>query len=212
MKKSLKIGVLVSGRGSNLQALLDQIQLGKLPAEMAVVISDQPEATALERLKGTGIRGELVPKSIYKERSAFEEKILQLLEETEVELLVLAGFLRILSPKFIHDFGKPMINIHPSLLPAFPGLHAQKQALDYGVKFAGCTAHFVNEEVDGGAIILQSVVPVYEEDTESTLAARILVEEHRILPDAIRYYAEGRIQIQGRQIKILANGGGKANE
>lgn len=212
MKKNLKIGVLVSGRGSNLQALLDQIQLGKLPVEITIVISDQPEAAALERLKGTEIKGEVVPKNSYNDRNAFEEKILQLLEETEVELLVLAGFLRILSPKFIHDFGKPMINIHPSLLPAFPGLHAQKQALDYGVKYAGCTVHFVNEQVDGGAIILQSVVPVYEEDTESTLAMRILAEEHRILPDAIRYYAEGRIKIDGRQIKILANRGEKTNE
>ena len=197
MKKSLKIGVLVSGRGSNLQALLDQIQLGKLPVEITVVISDQPEATALERLKGTGIRGELVPKSIYKERSAFEEKILQLLEETEVELLVLAGFLRILSPKFIHDFGKPMINIHPSLLPLFKGTHTHRQALEAGVSEHGCSAHFVVPELDAGPVILQAKVPVLPGDNEETLSQRVLIEEHKLYPAALAEVASGRAKLEG---------------
>ena len=181
----MRIGVLVSGRGSNLGAILDAISARKLDAEVAVVVSDKADAPALKRLTESKIPGLAVLRKAFADTAEFEAKIADELDAAGVELVVLAGFMRILSPAFIRHFPRRIINIHPSLLPAFPGLHAQRQALEYGVKISGCTVHFVNEQVDGGAIIAQAAVPVYASDTEESLSARILTEEHRLLPEVV---------------------------
>ena len=184
----MNIGVLVSGRGSNLQAILDAIDTKHIKGNISVVISDKSDIYALERLKGKTIASKIVLRADYTSKEEFEDHLIQVLIDHNVELVVLAGFLRVLGSKFIQEFNNRIINIHPSLLPAFPGLHSPKQALDYGVKFAGCTVHYVNEEVDGGPIIMQSVVPVLPEDDEDSLASRILVEEHQILTKAVQLH------------------------
>ncbi|MGI6224790.1 MAG: phosphoribosylglycinamide formyltransferase [Peptococcales bacterium] len=185
-----RLAVLASGRGSNLQALIDAIQKGEIPAEIAVVISDKLNAIALERARKHNIPAITILRNDFPTREVFEEKILEAIKEYQCDLICLAGFMRILSPYFINNAKVKIINIHPSLLPAFPGLNAQKQALDYGVKFSGCTVHFVDEGMDTGPIILQAVVPVLDDDTEETLADRILKEEHRIYPEAIKLLAQ----------------------
>lgn len=199
MSKKLRIGVLVSGRGTNLQAIIDSIQKGDLSAEIVIVISDNPNAMALERAKKANIPTAYVKPG---KKSEFEEKIIRLLEENNVELIVLAGFMRILSPNFVNHFPLRIINIHPSLLPSFPGLEAQRQALEYGVKITGCTVHFVNEMVDAGPIILQEAVPVYDDDTVESLSNRILEKEHKILVEAIRLFSENRLKVVGRRVFI----------
>ncbi|MGB9681487.1 MAG: phosphoribosylglycinamide formyltransferase [bacterium] len=199
MKDKLKIGVLVSGRGTNLQAIIDGIDSGKIDGEIRIVISDNPNALALERAKRANIPTVYVKPG---KKSEFEREITRILEENCVELIVLAGFMRILSVNFVNHFPMKIINIHPSLLPSFPGLQAQKQALDYGVKITGCTVHFVNEIVDGGPIILQEAVPVYDDDTVDTLSERILEKEHNILVEAIRLFQQGRLRIEGRRVFI----------
>ncbi len=186
----LRLGVLVSGRGSNLAAVLDEIAAGRLAAEVRVVISDHPAAPALERAAQAGVPAVAVERRNFPDRAAFEKALAAELRQHEVELVVLAGFMRVLGKIFVDEFSSRVINIHPSLLPAFPGLQAQKQALDYGVKIAGCTVHFVNEIMDGGRIIAQTAVPVLPEDTEETLSARILAEEHRLLPQVIGWLAQ----------------------
>jgi phosphoribosylglycinamide formyltransferase-1 len=185
-----RLAVLASGRGSNLQALIDAIQKGEISAEIAVVISDKPNAIALKRARKHNIPAITILRNDFPTREVFEEKILEAIKEYQCDLICLAGFMRILSPYFINNAKVKIINIHPSLLPAFPGLNAQKQALDYGVKFSGCTVHFVDEGMDTGPIILQAVVPVLDDDTEETLADRILKEEHRIYPEAIKLLAQ----------------------
>ncbi len=195
--KPLRVGVLVSGRGSNLGAILDAISARKLDVEVAVVVSDRADAPALARLAGSKVHGLAVLRSAFADTAEFEAKIADELDAAGVELVVLAGFMRILSPAFIRRFPQRIINIHPSLLPAFPGLHAQRQALEYGVKISGCTVHFVNEQVDGGAIIAQAAVPVCANDTEESLGARILTEEHRLLPEVVAGIAAAKNQRKG---------------
>ncbi len=197
-----KIGVLVSGRGSNFQAVLDKIRNEKLPIEIAVVISDSADAYALKRAEQAGIPHTAIVRHDYRDKASFEEAIDSRLREAGVELVVLAGFMRILSADFVNRWPQAIINIHPALLPAFKGLDAQGQALKYGVKIAGCTVHFVDAGMDSGPIILQSAVPVYDEDTHDTLAARILVQEHTILPEAVKLWCEGRLEVRDRRVKI----------
>lgn len=199
-----KIGVLVSGRGSNLQAIMDRIADGYLPLEIAVVISDKPDAFALERAQKADIKTVAVERKACASKEEFEAKINAALEAESCELVVLAGFMRILSADFVNKWQHKIINIHPALLPSFPGLHGQKQAVDYGVKFSGCTVHFVDAGTDSGPIILQKVVPVMDDDTEDTLADRILVQEHIAMPEALKLWAEGKLTIEGRKVKVKA--------
>jgi len=199
----VKTAVLASGRGSNLQALIGQWQNGLLPVQFVGVGSDNLNAQALERAEKAKIPTRVFLPENYEDRQAQENDILNWLEELEVELLVLAGYMRVLSGYFIRRAEYPIINIHPSLLPAFPGLHAQKQALEYGVKVSGCTVHFVDEGMDTGPIILQEAVPVFEEDDVDSLSERILKAEHRLYPEAVRLIALGRVKRQGRKVIIL---------
>lgn len=198
-----KAGVLVSGRGSNLQAVLDRIADGYLPLEIGVVISDKADAYALERAANVGIKTVVVARKECASKEEFEDRIHAALVEAGCELVVLAGFMRILSGNFVSKWHNKIINIHPALLPSFPGLDGQGQALEYGVKFTGCTVHFVDEGTDTGPIILQKVVPVLDDDTHDTLAARILEQEHQAMPEALKLWAEGKLVIEGRKVKIL---------
>jgi len=199
----LRVGVLVSGRGSNLQALLDASARSDYPAEVVVVISDRERAAALERARAARVEALYVNPKDFADREAFDLELVRELTARRVGLVCTAGFMRILSPPFTRAFAGRAMNIHPSLLPAFPGLHVQRQALDYGVKVAGATVHFLDEgAVDTGPIILQSSVPVLPDDTEDTLAARILIEEHRLYPEAVRLFAEGRLSIAGRRVTV----------
>jgi phosphoribosylglycinamide formyltransferase-1 len=198
----LVLGVLASGRGSNLQAILDAIEGGRCPARVAVVVSDRAGARALERARTAGVKTVFVDPQVHPDRATFDRALRAVLDENGVELICLAGYMRLLSPDFIAAFRGRILNVHPALLPAFPGLHAQRQALEHGVKVAGATVHFVDEGVDSGPIILQAAVPVLEGDTEESLSARILAEEHRLVPEAIRLYAEGRLEQLGRRIHI----------
>lgn len=201
--KKLRIGVLVSGRGSNLQAIIDNIENGSLAAEIAVVISDQPEAYALERARKHGIPAVHVSAKGYRgRRDAYDALLVHELRKHAAGLVILAGFMRIITPTLLQAFPQQVLNIHPALLPSFPGLHVQKAALEHGVKFSGCTVHFVDAGMDTGPIIIQAVVPVLDDDTEDTLAARILKQEHRIYSRAIQLFAEGRLQVTGRSVRI----------
>ena len=195
-----KIGILVSGRGSNLQAIIDKITNGFLPLQISVVISDIPDAYALTRAEKAGIKTVTINRKEYADKLSFENKINETLGN--VDGIVLAGFMRILSESFIKKWEHKIINIHPALLPSFTGMHAQKQANDYGVKIAGCTVHFVDAGTDTGPIILQKVVPAFFEDTEDELAARILEEEHKALPEALKLWAEDKLEIIGRKVRI----------
>ncbi len=192
------LGILLSGRGSNFEAIAMNVLAGKIPARIAVVISNREEARGLALARELGFETRFVP-SKGKGREEYDREVVALLKEFQVDLVCLAGFMRILSPDFIRAFPRRILNIHPALLPAFPGLDAQKQALDYGVKYSGCTVHIVDEGVDTGPIVCQAVVPVKDDDTEETLAARILAEEHRIYSEAIRLMLSDRIEIVGRR-------------
>ena len=205
------LGVLVSGRGSNLQSILSAIAAGQISARIGVVISDNPDAYGLERARLANIPAVCIRPKDYANKQAFEQAIASQLGEHNVDLVILAGFMRILSPYFIHTFAGRTLNIHPALLPAFAGLHAQAQAIAYGAKVSGCTVHFVDEGMDTGPIILQKAVPVYDTDTEEVLAERILQEEHIIYPQAIQLYCEGRLQVRGRVVKILPESGREEN-
>ena len=202
MSRLLRVGVLASGRGSNLQALLDAGARADYPARVVVVVSDREDARALARARAAGVSSLFVNPKDHGDRAAYDAVLTKTLEHHEVGLVCLAGFMRILSPVFVNAWQGRLMNIHPSLLPAFPGLHAQRQALDHGVRIAGATVHFVDEGVDTGPIVLQAAVPVEATDTEETLAARILIEEHRIYPEAVRLFAEGRLHVTGRQVSI----------
>lgn len=210
MVNKISIGVLVSGSGSNLQSLIDHIEQGTLDAEIRLVISNNPGAFALDRCRRHGIPAIVVDHGEFPSRERFDCRMIELLRNAGVELVVMAGFMRILSPEFFRAFPTRIMNIHPALLPAFPGTHVQQKAIDYGVKYSGCTVHFADEGVDTGPIILQAAVPVYDEDNAESLAARILKEEHKIYPKAIQYYAEGRLVIEGRRVKIR-NSSGRPN-
>ena len=204
-----KLGIICSGRGSNLASIIEAIERGEIPAEIAVVIADKRDAYALERARTKGIPAVAVVYRDYPERADFERAMLDELHAHDVTLVVLAGFMRILSPVFVHAYTGRILNIHPALLPSFPGAHAHRDALAYGVKVSGCTVHFVDEGMDSGPIILQASVPVMEDDTEETLAARVLEQEHRIFPEAIKLYVEDRLRTDGRRVHILpvAEGG-----
>ena len=195
-----RIGVLLSGRGSNFEALADSITANRIPnAEIAIVISNREGAPGLDRAKSRNIATRAIP-SKGLEREAYDRQVVAVLQENKVDLVCLAGYMRLLSPYFVAAFPNAILNIHPSLLPSFPGLESQRQALEYGVKFAGCTVHFVDENLDAGPIVLQSVVPVKDDDTEDTLSAGILQEEHRIYSEAVRIVLEGRYKIAGRRV------------
>jgi len=198
----LVIGVLASGRGSNLQAIFDAIQSGTLNVRVGVVISDKKEAEALVRAKSNQVPALFLDPHAYPDRESYDQSVVAGLIAHRVELVVLAGFMRLITKPFIDAFPNKIINIQPSLLPAFPGLHPHRQALAHGVKVSGCTVHFVDLDVDHGPIIAQVSVPVLETDTEASLADRILVEEHRLLPRVIEYYASGRIRSEGRRVFI----------
>lgn len=197
---SFKIGVLVSGRGTNLQAIIDAIEAGELNAEIAVVLSNKKEAPALERAQKKGIETAYLDPKQFASKKEYDLTLARELKNRRVDLVCLAGYMRILNPEFIGMFPDKIINIHPSLLPAFPGLDVQQKAIDHGVKFSGCTVHFVNEEVDGGAIILQAVVPVHSSDDAATLSDRILIQEHLIYPRAIQMIVENRLHIENRKV------------
>src|SRR6516162_8976441 len=196
MKK--RIGVLLSGRGSNFEALAESVAAGRIPnAEMAIVISNREGAPGIERAKARGIATRVLP-SKGLERETYDRQVAAVLDENKVDLVCLAGYMRLLSPYFVAKFPNRILNIHPSLLPSFPGLESQRQALEYGVKFAGCTVHFVDENLDAGPIIVQAAVPVKDDDTEASLSERILKEEHRIYSEAVRLVLEGKYKIAGR--------------
>jgi len=200
----IHIGVLVSGRGSNLQAIIDNIERGQLAAEIAVVISDQADAYSLERARKHNLQAVHVSAKGYKgDRDAYDALLVQELQKKGVDLVCLAGFMRIITPVLIAAFPHRILNIHPSLLPAFPGLHVQKAAIDHGAKFSGCTVHFVDEGMDTGPIIIQAAVPILDSDTEDSLSARILRQEHKIYSRAIQLYAEGRLRIEGRRVVTM---------
>ena len=195
-----RIGVLLSGRGSNFEALADSVSAGRIPnAEISVVVSNKPNAAGLERAAARNIPARAIP-SKGLEREAYDRQVAAVLHEYKVDLICLAGYMRLLSPFFVAAFPQRILNIHPSLLPSFPGLESQRQALDYGVKFAGCTVHFVDENLDAGPIILQSAVPVLDTDDERTLSERILKEEHRIYTQAVKIILEGNYKIAGRRV------------
>ena len=195
-----RMGVLLSGRGSNFEALAESIAEGRIPnAEIALVISNREGAPGIERAARRGIRARVIP-SKGLEREAYDKLVVAALEERKVDLVCLAGYMRLLAPHFVRAFPNRILNIHPSLLPAFPGLEAQRQALEHGAKFSGCTVHFVDENLDAGAIVMQAVVPIEDADTPETLAERILQEEHRIYSQAVRMVLEGRYRIEGRRV------------
>jgi phosphoribosylglycinamide formyltransferase-1 len=200
-----RIGILLSGRGSNFEALSDSIAAGRLPgAEIAIVISNRDGAPGVERACERGIPARVIP-SKGLEREAYDRQVVAVLQEAGVELVCLAGFMRLLSPFFVAAFRGRILNIHPSLLPSFPGLEAQRQALEYGVRYAGCTVHFVDENLDAGPVVMQAIVPVLDDDTPETLSARILKEEHRLYSEAVRLVLEGRYRIEGRRVIHLAS-------
>ena len=200
----LRLGVLISGSGSNLQAIIDACEQERIPAQVAVVISNVAEAFGLERARRAGIPAYAVPHAELGSRRAFEERLLEILAEHQVELVCLAGFMRVLTPHFLAAYSGRILNIHPALLPSFAGTHGQRDAHRYGVKFSGCTVHFVDDGTDTGPVIIQAVVPVYDDDTEEQLAARILAQEHRIYPRAIQLLAEGRLEVRGRRVHVRA--------
>lgn len=204
--KKVKIGVLVSGRGSNLQAIIDNIEKGTLSAELAVVISDQADAYALERARKHNVPAVHVSSKGFKgKRDEYDALLVRELQKRNVELACLAGFMRIITPTLIKAFPNRILNIHPALLPSFPGLHVQKAAIEHGAKFSGCTVHFVDEGMDTGPIIIQAVVPILDNDTEDSLSERILKQEHKVYSRAIQLYAEGRLKVEGRRV-ILTGG------
>jgi phosphoribosylglycinamide formyltransferase 1 len=202
MARQVPIGVLVSGSGTNLQAIIDAIEAKRLDAKIEVVLSNKVDAYGLVRAKNHGIATEVLDHKQFPSREAYDQAVVDILHARGVELVVLAGFMRLLSPVFVKAYSNRIMNIHPALLPSFPGLHVQKKAVDHGVRFSGCTVHFVNEECDEGPIIIQAVVPVFPDDSEESLAARILKQEHRIYPRAIQLYAEGRLHVEGRRVLV----------
>lgn len=199
----LRLGVLASGRGSNLQVIIDASEYGKLDAEVVVVISDISDAYAIERAAKHGIPGFHINPKDFKDRKEYEEAIVNKLREHDVKLVILAGYMRLVTNVLINAFDGNIMNIHPALLPSFKGLHAQQQALEYGVRYSGCSVHFVTIDVDGGPVILQAVVPVFDNDTEETLSARILEKEHLIYPEAVQLFAEGRLKREGKRVCII---------
>jgi phosphoribosylglycinamide formyltransferase-1 len=200
------IAVLLSGSGSNLQAIIDASERGGIPCRIGVVVSNKADAYGLERARKHGIPTEVVDHKASPTREAFDSRLVEIVRASGAELVCLAGFMRVLTPVFVRAFPQRIMNIHPALLPSFPGTHGPGQALEYGARFAGATVHFLDEGVDTGPVIVQAVVPVFDDDTEDSLAARILVQEHRIYPMAIRLFFDGRLRIEGRRVRILGGG------
>jgi phosphoribosylglycinamide formyltransferase-1 len=198
-----RVSVLASGRGSNFQAIIDSVESGRLEVTIGSLITDNPQAYAIERAERAGIPVQLVNFASYAARSAYEAALLQAMEDSSADLFVLAGYMRILEGMIVRRYLGRLINIHPALLPSFPGLHAQEQALRHGVKISGCTVHFVDEGMDTGPIILQRCVPVRDDDDEEGLSARILAQEHIALPEAIGLFCEGRLKIEGHRVRVL---------
>jgi phosphoribosylglycinamide formyltransferase 1 len=200
---AIALGVLVSGSGSNLQAIMDRVREGSLDADIRLVIANKPDAPGLERARLAGIPTACVRHADFPVREDFDRELVRLLRAAEVELVALAGFMRILTAEFLAPFAGRVVNIHPSLLPACPGLRAQEQQAQHGVRLAGCTVHFVDEQMDHGPIIIQAAVPAFDNDDEDTLGARILAMEHRIYPQALQWIAQGRVRVSGRQVEVL---------
>ncbi|HEX6726559.1 MAG TPA: phosphoribosylglycinamide formyltransferase [Nitrospira sp.] len=202
----LRVAVLASGRGSNLQAVIDAIEAGRVQAQIVVVISNKKNAVALERARKHGLKDLFVDPKPFAgrpdSREAYDQSLLEILQQHEVELVLLAGYMKIITAVLVNAYANRMMNIHPSLLPSFPGLDVQKKAIDWGCRLAGCTVHFVTEGVDEGPIIIQAAVPILDGDTPDTLAARILVQEHKIYPRAVQLFAEGRLRVEGRRVFI----------
>jgi len=202
----LRVAVLASGRGSNLQAVIDAIEAGRVQAQIVVVISNKKNAVALERARKHELKDLFVDPKPFAgrpdSREAYDQSLLEILQQHEVELVLLAGYMKIVTAVLVNAYANRMMNIHPSLLPSFPGLDVQKKAIDWGCKLAGCTVHFVTEGVDEGPIIIQAAVPILDGDTPDTLAARILVQEHKIYPRAVELFAEGRLKVEGRRVFI----------
>ncbi len=203
----INVGILASGRGTDFQSLVDAKARGELDVNLPVLICNVPGAPVIERAERHGVPVVVIDHRGYgKDREAFEREVVRVLRENRVDLVVFAGFMRLVTPYFVREFPRQIMNIHPSLLPAFPGAHAQADALAWGAKVSGCTIHFVDESVDGGPVILQKAVPVLDDDTSETLGARILEQEHVFLPLAVRLFAEGRIHVEGRRVRIDARG------
>lgn len=198
----IKIGVLASGRGSNFQSIIDAVERGYIDGEIRVLITDNPEAYAIQRAEKHGIESLVMKPGDWENRDAYYQAVAAELGKREVDLVVLAGFMRIVGKPLIDAYPMRIMNIHPAILPSFPGLHGQAQAADYGVKVSGCTVHFVDEGMDTGPVIIQAVVPAYHDDTEESLAERILRQEHRIFPYAIKLFAEGRLSVEGRKVVV----------
>jgi phosphoribosylglycinamide formyltransferase 1 len=212
--RPLRVAVLASGRGSNLQAIIDAIEVGQVQATIVAVISNKKDAVALERARKYGLPDLFVDPKPFAgrpdSREAYDHALLEILTKHDVELVLLAGYMKIVTAVLVNAYANRMMNIHPSLLPAFPGLEVQKKAIEWGCKLAGCTVHFVTEGVDEGPIILQAAVPILDQDTSDTLAARILEQEHKIYPRAVQLFAEGRLRVEGR--RVLIEGGKPAGE
>jgi phosphoribosylglycinamide formyltransferase-1 len=198
-----RIAVLASGRGSNFQAVIDAIRSGTIPAICDRLVTDNPDAYAIDRAERAGIPISKIPFDTFGTKARYEEELLAVMRGIDPDLFVLAGYMRILGRTIVHTFSGKIINIHPALLPSFPGLHAQRQTIAYGSKISGCTVHFVDEGMDTGPIIIQRCVPVLDGDDEESLAARILTEEHKALVEAIRLYCEGKLRVRGRTVEIL---------
>lgn len=198
-----KIAVLASGRGSNFQAILDSLAAGKINGECVALLTDNKDSYSIERAKNVGIPAIVHNFKDYPDKASFEADLLESMEKTGADLFVCAGYMRIIGPEIARTFAGRMLNIHPALLPAFPGLHAQKQALDYGVKIAGCTVHFVDEGLDSGPIIIQKAVPVFDDDDEDKIDARILEQEHIAYSEAIALFCDDRLVIEGRKVRVL---------
>jgi phosphoribosylglycinamide formyltransferase-1 len=202
-RKRGRIAVLLSGRGSNFRAILAAVREGRIDAGIVLVLSNKADAPGLASAREAGLETLFLDPKLFASKEDYDAAIVRELDARQVDLVCLAGYMKILTPVFCRAFKNRILNIHPALLPAFPGLHVQQRAVDWGVRHSGCTVHFVAEEVDMGPIVLQAVVPVLQDDTEETLSARILVEEHRIYPEAVRLYFEGRIEVRGRRVLIV---------
>lgn len=202
-RKRGRVAVLLSGRGSNFRALLAAVREGRIDADISLVLSNKADAAGLASAREAGLETLFLDPKLFPTKEDYDSEVVRELEARDIDLVCLAGYMKILTPVFCRAFKNRILNIHPALLPAFPGLHVQQKAIDWGVRYSGCTVHFVAEEVDMGPIVLQAVVPVLQDDTEETLAARILLEEHRIYPESVRLFFQGRIEIRGRRVFIL---------
>lgn len=209
MTAKLRIAALASGGGSNVQSIIDHIEAGKLAAELVLLLTDNPGAGVLKRAGRHGIPCRVIVPEDFNKREDHDRALITALQEVHVDLVTLAGYMRIISPEFVEAFPGRIMNIHPALLPAFPGIHVQAKAAEYGVRFSGCTVHFVDEGMDSGPIVIQAVVPVLPDDDGDTLGTRILRQEHRIYPEAIRLFAEGRLRIEGRKVRIRGDRAGE---